>query len=441
MTNWIKSHKRVTTVMLTLLLLATLTACGKNSPSTVDEPTTSANSAHGGREVITVSATTATAKQVPRFLQVNGSFTAFESSDIAPAVSGTVVATPVDVGDYVNKGDVIARLDARDATLKLQQAQSNQQQAAASVRQAEARIGIDNGSSFNANTVPEVQAAKASLESAQAQARLAQLNATRLSGLAEGGYVSRSEFDTARTQAETAQAQVKAAREQYEAAMNVARQNRQGVATNEAALSGSRTQVAMAQKAVNDTVIRAPFSGFINDRPVAVGEYVTPTNKIASIAQIHPIKLTLQVPESEAGRVRVGMNIIAMVAAYPDKEFSGKITAIVPSVDLNSRALGVIVEVANSERLLNPGMFASAKILQPVGQDVVMVPTSAVIKDASTNSAHVFVIENNVAHVRVVQIGEQSDNLIQITSGLNGNEAVINSNVDKLYDGAIVKQQ
>src|ERR1019366_6297467 len=126
------------------------------------------------------------------------------------------------------------------------------------------------------------------------------------------------------------------ARQQYEATLNGARQSWGAVENSQASLAGVRSQLAQSEKALADTTIRAPFDGFITARPVAVGQYVALSNKIATIMRIGTMKLDLQTPEQRAARGKLGMTVLARVAAYPDREFSGTVTAVDPSVDPNS---------------------------------------------------------------------------------------------------------
>ena len=384
----------------------------------------------------------AAARTVPSYIQATGSLAAQETSDLAPETSGQVIATPVDVGASVSQGSVIARLDDRDARLRVQQAQAAEQQAVAALRQAQARLGLGPNGRFDANQIPEVRAAYQQYQSAEAAARLAEANARRYENLVETGDVSRSIYDQQRTQAETARAQSNAARQQYEVALNQARQGNQGVAAQQAALEGARAQLGLAQKALRDTVIRTPLAGFVSDRPAAVGEYVTTSSKVATVVKINPLKLRLQLPETQAGKIGVGMQVEGTVAAYADQPFSGRVTAINPAVDPTSRIVLAEVEVANPDRKLRPGMFVTARIIQPGGERAVFVPRSAVQLDESTNSARVYVIENaNLARLRVVQIAEAENNEYRILAGLSGGETVAASNLEQLYDGAVVSSK
>ena len=309
---------------------------------------------------VAVTTSVAAEREVPADFEETGSFIADESSDIAPPVAGRVISTPVDVGAHVTQGQVICELDHRDAQLKLDQARAQLAEATASVRQAQTRIGLSDGK-FDPAKVPEVAAALANYQSAQAQAKLAAADSQRYANLVATGDVSKSAYEKARTQQETAEAQANAARQQYEAAINLARQSNEVVSTSQASLDSVRAQLAQAEKGLADTTIRAPFDGFITARPVAAGEYVALTNKIATIVKIASLRLDLQTPEQRASQAHIGDAVVARVDAYPGRDFEGKVSAINQSVDPNSRIFILEARFANSGTELKPGMFARAR--------------------------------------------------------------------------------
>ncbi len=408
--------------------------CGSKQP-----PPPSGASA--GPKVVAVSTAPADVRQVSAGFAETGSFVADESSDIAPAVAGRVIATPVNVGDFVKRGDVICELDHRDAQLKLDQTRAQLDEATATVRQAQSRIGLNANRTFDPNVVPEVAAAKAGYESAQAQARLAAADAKRYENLVKTGDVSRSAFEKARTQQETADAQANAAKQQYEAAVNAARQSYGAVETSQASLESMRAQLAQAEKGVSDTTIRAPFDGYISARPVAAGEHVALTDKIATIVRIGSMKLQLQTPEQRSSRAGVGMTVVARVSAFGDRDFLGKVSAINPAVDPNSRAFILEARFDNPKAELRPGMFATARVLLPGKEDAVFVPRAAVIHDRTTDANQVFVIDNNVARLHVVLTGETDGGAVRILSGLTGKEIVAVNRQSDLFDGSPVAVQ
>lgn len=408
-----------------------LSACGS-------KPSAQVSASSAGPKTVVVSTAPAMVRQVSAGFQETGSFVADESSDIAPAVAGRVISTPVNVGDFVKQGQVICELDHRDAQLRLDQTRAQLDEATAAVRQAQSRIGLNATRAFDPNVVPEVAAAKASYESAQAQARLAAADAKRYENLVKTGDVSRSAFEKARTQQETADAQANAAKQQYEAAVNGARQSYGAVESSQASLESMRAQLAQAEKGLADTTIRAPFDGYISARPVAAGEHVALTDKIATIVRIGTMKLQLQTPEQRSSRASVGMTVIARVSAFGDRDFEGRVSAINPAVDPNSRAFILEARFANPKAELRPGMFATARVLLPGKEDAVFVPRSAVIHDRTTDANQVYVIENNTARLRVVLTGETDGDMVRILSGITGKETVATNHQSELFDGSPV---
>jgi multidrug efflux pump subunit AcrA (membrane-fusion protein) len=403
------------------------------------KPAATAVSAAGAPRQVSVPVARAVVQDVPAGFDATGAFAADESSDVAPLTAGRVIATPMDAGTFVREGTVLCELDHRDAQLRLEQVKAQLAEATAALTQAQWRIGHSGEGQFDPNNMPEVAAAKANYESAQAQAKLAAADAARYQNLVATGDVSRSAFEKARTQQETAEAQANASRKQYEAALNGARQGWFGVETSQASLSGVKAQVAQAEKALADTTIRAPFDGYVTARPVAVGQYVALTNKIATVVKIGVLKLQLQTPEQRASQVKTGMNVNARVAAWPDRVFTGKVTAVNPSVDPSSRVFLVEAKFDNARAELRPGMFATAKVMLPGGEKAVFVPRSAVARDKTTDSYQLFAIENGVARLKVVVPGEQDGDRLRIVTGLTGSETVATARLAELYDGAAVE--
>jgi multidrug efflux pump subunit AcrA (membrane-fusion protein) len=422
------------------LLLVLVAGCSKAKSA---DPSSSAST--GAIKVIEVTTTTSEVREVPLSIDANGTFEASESSDLAPQSPGLVAATPVDVGASVKKGDVIVRLDDRDARLRLEQAKSVVGQADASLRQAESRIGITAGATFDPVKVPEVQAALAAYESAKGRAALAQADAARYAELVKSGDVSRSNYEKYKTDADSAQSQAEASRQQYEAALNSARQGYQGVGTAQASVASAQVQLAMAQKAIDDTVVLAPFAGQITARPTAIGEYVATSSKLATLVRISPLKLNLQIPEANAARIKTGLRVVARIAAYPNEEFTGAISAINAAVSVDSRALNVEVQFQNPDGKLHPGMFATAFVLLSGTEKAVFVSRDAILGNSGLESAQVFAINGGIAHGLVVQLNGADTSgvgsgMVRVLSGLSGGEILAAKNLDKLYDGAPVRQ-
>ena len=373
-----------------------------------------------------VDVTTAPAvmRNLPRFIEATGSLAADEQTDVAPTVGGRVVAVGVDLGSFVQKGQVIVRLDDADARLRVEQSQAALQQAQSSVRQAEERIGLRAGQRFEATRVAEVGASKAALDLAEKQLR-------RFEKLLESGDVSRAAYDQQRAQRDQL-------RQQYEAALAQANQSYAGVQTARAAAEAARVQVEQAQKGVRDVVVYAPISGYVADRPADLGEYVSTSSKVATIVRTNPLRVRIDIPEQSIGSIQPGQSVSVSVSAYPDRNFAGRVARISPNVSAQSRTLTVEAEVENGENLLKPGQFATIRVLLPQTDPAVLVPSRAVRTDGGTS--RVFVIVNGVASERLVATGQQDGDLIEVRGAVQADELVATSNVEQLADGVPVRQ-
>jgi multidrug efflux pump subunit AcrA (membrane-fusion protein)/AcrR family transcriptional regulator len=438
------ARRKLTLASLATTLLLAISACAPKQTVQAVSPEAT--------KPVTVHTAQAETRQVPASFEETGTFIADEISDIAPPVAGRILSTPVDIGAQVKQGQIICELDHRDAQLKLDQARAQLAEATATVRQAESRIGIRGAGSrpavgsagevlsdvFDPAKVPEVAGALANYQSAQASAKMAAADAQRYANLVATGDVSKSAYEKARTQQETADAQANAARQQYEAAANGARQQYEMISTSQATLDSVKAQLAQAEKGLADTTIRAPFDGYITARPVAAGEYVALTNKIATIVRIGTLKLDLQTPEQRAAIAHLGDKVTARVAAYPDRDFVGKVIAINQSVDPNSRIFILEARFDNPDMALKPGMFANARVLQPGSMPAVFVPRQAVVRDKTTDSNQSFAISDGKARLRVVQIGETAGDYVRVISGIAAGETVALDKQNELYDGAPV---
>ena len=373
----------------------------------------------------TVEVTTAAAitRDVPGFFEATGSLAGDEQTDVAPQTSGKVVALGVDIGSHVSRGQMLVRLDDSELKLRVEQALAQVEQAKAAQRQAEEKVGMQPGQSFDPNRVPEVAAAKATAE-------LAEKELQRAEKLIESGDVSRSFYDERRARRD----QLK---EQYEAALAQARQNYAGVTVAKTNVANAEAALALARKSLSYSVISSPIEGYVAERTADLGEYVSPQQKVATIVRINPVRMRIDIPEQAIPEVHVGQSVSVTTSSWPDKNFSGRIARIAPNVSANSRTLTVEAEIQNNSGVLKPGQFATVRILQPRPTPTVLVPNRAVISEAGVS--RVFVIKDGHAEQRVVQTGQSEGDLIQIKTGVTNGEQVATSNLEKLSDGMAVK--
>ncbi|HEX6127307.1 MAG TPA: efflux RND transporter periplasmic adaptor subunit [Pyrinomonadaceae bacterium] len=432
---WRSKGPVMTAIVLSAVAVAGI-ACG--SSQSANERRGNANAGEGEPAPIAVTIARTEIRNVPAYIQSTGSLIADETSDIAPKVAGKVANVSVDVGDFVSQGTVIAKIDDSDARRELAGAQARVKQAVAGVRQAEARLGLEPNGRFNASAIPEVRSASANYEQALAELRQAEANEKRYRELVETGDVSMVAYEQYRTNRDTARARVNGARQALEAQVNLARQSNQAIASAQANVEAAQTEVGTAQQAVADTVIRAPFSGFISARPVAVGEFVSTASIIATLLRSNPIKIQMQVAEADVPTVVIGRGVSVQVDAYKDRSFAGVVTAVNPAIDPTSRSAIVEASIENPDNALRSGRFGTARITKEGGGTGIFVPKSAVYNDPATQSFRAFVIVDGVAKLRVIQLGQEEGDSIQVLDGLNADETVATSNLSELYEGARV---
>jgi len=373
----------------------------------------------------TVEVTTAAAisRELPSFFEATGSLAGDEQTDVAPQTAGKVVEVGVDIGSAVRRGQMIVRLDDSELKLHVTQSQAQVEQAKAAVRQAEEKIGLRSGQAFDPSRVAEVAGAKVNLD-------LAEKNLKRAEKLIESGDVSRSFYDQQRAQRD----QLK---EQYDVAIAQARQNFAGVDVARTNVANAEAALALARKSLSYAFIPAPIDGFVSERTADLGEYVSPTQKVATIVRINPLRVRIDIPEQAISEVKVGQSVSATTSAWPDKSFSGHIARIAPNVTANSRTLTVEAEIENGSGALKPGQFATVRILQPRSVAAVLVPSRAVVSDAGVN--RIYVIKNGHAEQRLVQLGQTEGDLVQVKTGVAADEKVATSNLEQLGDGVPVK--
>jgi RND family efflux transporter MFP subunit len=269
----------------------------------------------------------------------------------------------------------------------------------------------------------EVESALPELENATAAAKanldLAQTTFKRMQELAAKKSISNQEFDEASTRLKAAQANyemIRSRRSQIDSKMATVEQE-----IHAAAIMCDYTRIA------------APFSGVVITRTVEPGNLATPGVPMLTIEQDGVYRLEASVDESKLPSVRVGQAVEAVLEA--DRKLNARVSEIVPSVDSASRTYLVKLDLP-AEPQLRTGMFARA--IFPLGvQKVVAIPLGALTERGQLQS--VFVVEDGVAHTRLITTGRRTGSAVEILSGLNAGEKVVLPVPAGLQDGACVE--
>lgn len=187
---------------------------------------------------------------------------------------------------------------------------------------------------------------------------------------------------------------------------------------------------------LENTKLLSPVNGIVTARNFDNGDLAQ--GPILTVMQINPVKIVINVSESEFTKVKMGMPIDITFDVYGDELFKGKVSLIYPTIDPMTRTFGVEVEIPNGNNRVRPGMFARATI-DFGAKDHVVVPDRAVVKRAGSGDRFVYVYNNDgtVSYVKV-ELGRHIDTVYEVLSGLDHNTQVVVAGQSRLNDGVKV---
>lgn len=286
----------------------------------------------------------------------------------------------VDEGDAVRKGDPIARIVATT---------------------------IEQG----------VKQAEAMLVAARAQESNLAVEFERAQRLYQEDALSKQQFETIKTQYESVQAQVIQA---------------------EAALASAKSQFS-------DATVTAPISGIIGKRYYENGDMANPAVPLVMIVKTERVKIKFNVTEQDLGKLAIGQTARINVKAFPDQVFEGKVQKISPILDPSTRMAEVEVLVDNEKGILKPGMYAEVEVITGVIDNVIVVPRFAVIENTSLEKVegvdqviknyYVFVVENEVAYQKKLDVTYVNHNWLAVKSGISVGDKLVVTGQNNLRDG------
>ena len=349
---------------------------------------------------------------VERRVDLSGTLVSPDQARVSSEVAGIIMAVPVQLGSEVRVGDVLVKIEPRELTLALERAES-------ALRQVEAQLGIDRAQDKQPPPDEQIASVRQAVANRD-DARAAYQRAQQLSG---SGLLAQVDRDTAETRLKVAEAN-------YQASVD-------NVRSLKASLQDRRASYELAQKKVEDAVVRAPVAGSVSERLVQPGEFIRENTPVATIVQMSPLKLRTAIQEKNAGVITVGQSVDFVVEAFLTRTFHGKVAFVSPAVDQATRTFPVEVLVDNPDRVLKPGFFAKGTVLTRRDEKVVAAPDDAVSTMAGVST--VYVIEDGKARQQVVTLGTHQENVIEIVDGLKGDEVLATSNVNQLATGTRVR--
>ena len=205
----------------------------------------------------------------------------------------------------------------------------------------------------------------------------------------------------------------------------------------EAAVKGDRARLDAARARLADTVIRAGFDGRVGFRRVSVGTLVAPGDVITTLDDISLIKLEFTVSEGSLFLLEHGVAVSATTPGLPGRIFRGKVTALDPRIDVNTRSIAVHANIANDDGAIRPGMFMTVKV-HTAPAPAVLVPEEAIIPEQG--NSFVLVVNADVVERRQVRTGRRRPGEVEIVSGLAASERVVIRGVQNVRSGSVVRE-
>ena len=355
--------------------------------------------AHRPVEVRTVTVQASRANGSRTVLNASGYVTARRQATVSSKATGKVMEVFIEEGVAVKEGQVLAKIDDSNVRTSLELAQA------------------------------QFKAAQAALDETRVQLVQAQLELRRAHELRTNQIASQSDLDRAQSDSDTLQARL----------------DRQGV---EAAVA--ERQVAVWQQQLDDTIIRAPFSGMVVAKNAQPGEMISPISAgggftrtgIGTIVDMESLEIEVDVNESYINRVVAGQPVEATLDSYPDWKIPAKVIAIIPTADRQKATVKVRVGFEQLDPRILPDMGVKVAFQGAGGlaasNAVVAVPKGAVHEQSGQDI--VWVARNGRAELRSVAIGASNGDDIAIKNGLATGEKLIVSDPAKLVEGGPVKE-
>ena len=253
--------------------------------------------------------------------------------------------------------------------------------------------------------------------------------------------VEEAQLAAARAEAELARASLRRAQALREAKSN----SPADLDAADARAKQAAANVATLQATIAKKTIRAPFDGRVSIRQVNLGQVLAAGTAIASLQSITPVFADFWLPQQALAELRVGMETRLHTDVFPKATWEGTVTTINPEVDVATRNVRVRATFPNADGRLRPGMFVNVDVLSPEKQQVLAIPSTAILYAPYGDS--VFAVEEKkddpgkgslIAHQKFVRLGERRGDLVAVTSGLSAGETIVSSGAFKLRNNAAV---
>jgi len=340
-----------------------------------------------------------------------------------PKISAPVRQFYVNRGDHVKAGQLVATLENRDLVAAEHESHANLTQAEAGYRtvsQATVTEDLTKAQSDVASTRQALDAAQKVYDS-----RVDLLNQ---------GAIARKLVDDAKVALVQAQAASENAARHLQLLQSIGRKEQVTAAKAQVDAAQARNQGAQAQ--VSYSELRSPISGVVSDRALFQGEMASSGSALMNIVDVSQVIAKANLPVNDAADIKLGM---PATLTFNGLEAEGKVSVVSPAVDPNTTTVQVWIQAVNPGERLKPGSAVHVSIKARTLQDVLLIPTAALLNSDEGGQKVMVVDSGSVAHDRPVQVGVRQGDKAQVTKGLTQGERVVTVNGLGLEDKAKVK--
>jgi len=370
-------------------------------------------------------------------VEATGNVTPNLNVEIKCKASGEIISLPYNVSDEVKKGDLLLELDPEDEERNVSKAKVSLSSTRAGYKKTKRSLEIAEKELELAR-----RKAEASLEAARIKAEDAASKAERVKYLYERKLASKEEYETAITsavQAETSYTQAQIAMEEIgtqEASLELKRQD---LEISESSVESSEISLDIAEQRLDDTRIYAPIDGVITSLDVQTGQIISSGisnvgggTTVMVISDLSRIFILASVDESDIGKVQPGQRVDITADAFPDERFSGKVERVAQKGVTVSSVVTFEVEIevlSKNKNLLKPEMSANVEIIVANRENVLVLPTEALVGPAGRKFA-LLPPENEgeKPQRREVETGASDGVSVEIAGGLEEGEKVLVNN-------------
>ncbi len=432
--------KKLIPVVLSISLIAT--SCATEN---VEE------SAQTVEQYTPVNIYSVTTDEIKNTLEYSGVVSPSETVNVISTVTAEVTDTYFEVGDNVNTGDLLFRVDTSNINDQIRQLNSQLKTANVGVDMANNQVNSISGGAFQS----QVDQLSSSIESTKKQVDLAfdsykvqEDSYEKGKILFENGIISKSDFDAmelgytqAKTSYDSAVLQLEQLQNSYELTTNdILNENtttgQLGVAQAVASKESLQVQLDITNKMLQDASVTSPISGIVASKGVKVNEFVSNQMPAYTIINMDTVLINVQVSEKIINKVNKGDKIDVLIQTVSDTPFKGTVKSVSPIAGQTS-TYPVEIEIDNPNHTIKPGMFTTAIFDLNSSENAIVIPAGSTLSDL--DNTYVFIEENGVAKKVVIETGINNGEYVEVLSGLKANDNLIVKGQSYLDDGDDVK--